>query len=92
MHFHAQNGAKRVRRSQQHGAAHARTNIDKGICVDGRNCAALPPANDHAVKDRWSNAEIGGDMPVVSVAGAQVAPGNQAAGAHSKLQVKGMAN
>ena len=90
MHLHSDDGAERVRRGQQHGAAHACAQIDKCISIDRRHRAASPPAHDDALKYRWRDGVISRHVPVVPVAGGEVTPRNQAAGPHSKLQVEGM--
>lgn len=92
MQLNANYAAKWISGGQQHGPAHARAEIDKGVRVDRRERAALAPADDDSLKDGWRDCVVGRHVAVVAVAGAEVAACNEAAGAHAKLQVEGMAD
>jgi len=92
MQLNANDGAKGIIRGEQHGAPHAGAQIDEGVSVDRSEWLASTPTDDDALKDGGRDCVVGRDMPVVTMARAEVPPGNQAAGAHAKLQVEGVAD
>jgi hypothetical protein len=51
VNFNAGNREEGIRCRQQHGPAHARAHINKGVRVDGRNWAATAPTYDHALEN-----------------------------------------
>lgn len=87
----AENSAERELRGEEHGAAHPGAKIDEGVRVDGREGMAATPANDHGLEDGGSDGVVGGRMAIVAMAGAKMAAGDEAAGAHAVLEVEGMA-
>ena len=92
MQLNANHLAKRISGGQQHSPAHAGAEIDKRVCVDRRERAALAPAHDDSLKDGWRDCVVGRYVAVVAVAGAEMAACNEAAGAHAKFEVEGVAD
>jgi len=92
MQFYADDGSEGIRRGQQHGAAHTGAEVHECVCVNGGDGTAAAPANNDVLKDRGRDGVIGRDMAVVTMAGGEMTPGNQSAGAHAKLEIEGMAD
>ena len=92
MQLNADDGAKRIIGGEEHCASHAGAEIDECVRVDRREGPASAPTHEDALKDGGRDRVVGRDVPIVTVARAKVAPRNQAAGAHAKLQVEGVAN
>ena len=92
MQFNANDCAKRIVGSEEHRTPHAGAEIDESVGVNRREGLASTPMHDDALKDGGRDRVVSRYVPVVTMARAKVASRNQAAGAHAKLQVEGVAD
>lgn len=90
MEFDAADTAERNRRGEQKRTAHACANVEEGELVEWCSGAGALPADEELHEDGRRDAVVGGGVPVVHVSGAEIAPGNESAGANAVGCVKRM--
>ena len=73
---------------EQEGAAHAGAEVDEGVFAELAGESHGPPGGDEFAEDGGGDAEVGGGVGVVEVAGDEVTAGDEAAGLDVVLDVK----
>ncbi len=78
--------------SEQDGASHPGSHINKRILVQRSQRSAPAPLHNHGLEDRRRNTVIGRNVPVVPMACPKIPASNKTAGAHSEFQIEWMAD